>query len=202
MTLSNTVEVVSMLEDEDLTKIFLAQQGDEQSMLYLVQKYSAAIYSAANRYREEYGAEDCVAEARCAFIERVHNADPSNLKKFRTALVKELADVVATRLNPYGLTRRQMDNVRDELFVTVPDTGLNDKPELGRTIDRLPTYLQVELWINLDDEELLAVETWLEYPRMTEEQVAEEAGMSRSTFQRRLATAFAKLREALGGQDV
>lgn len=202
MTLTHTVEVVSMLKDEDLTKIFLAQQGDEQAMLQLVQKYSAAIYSAANRYSEEYGTEDCVAEARCAFIERVHKADPSDLKRFRTALVKELADVVATRLNPYGLTRRQLDNVRGELFVTVPDTGLDNRPELGRIVDRLPTHLQVELWINLSSEELHAVEIWLEYPRMTEAQLAEEAGLSRSTFQRRLATAFAKLREALGGDDV
>lgn len=200
MTTMNTVEVTTMLADEDLTLIFLAQQGDENSMLKLVKKYGPAIHTAAMRYADTYGQEDCYAEARCAFIERVHKADPSNLKKFRSYLVKELADAIVTRLNPYGLTRRALANA-DGLYETVPMTNLENVPDTKRVIDGISVTLNLEMWLALEPEEYRAVEAWLEYPRMTEAEVADEIGVPRSTFQRRLAVAFSKLRVRLGGDN-
>ena len=190
-------QAADMLDNEDLTLIFLAQHGDEESMLSLISKYDPAIKRAAGRYADQFELEDCYSEARCAFIERVLNADPSNLKRFRTMLTKELSDVVMTRLNPHGLSRRAIANnpnlpeyvqiseeVREMPYVPGHDVKLSE-----RTVEAIGAYL--------NDEEKQAVLAFTEYPRMTEEQVAAECGMTRSTYQRRLATAFAKLREVL-----
>lgn len=190
-------QVADMLDNEDLTLIFLAQHGDEESMLGLISKYAPAIHSAAGRYADQFGLEDCYAEARCAFIERVLNADPSNLKRFRTMLTKELSDVVMTRLNPHGLSRRAVaDNPNLPEYVQMPE-GVKEMPYVPGHDVKLPGATIEAIESHLTDEERKAVIAYTEYPRMTEAQVAEECGMTRSTYQRRLATAFAKLREAL-----
>ena len=74
-------------------------------------------------------------------------------------------------------------------------------PDMGRKVDELPIALHLELWLNLTEEEYQAVSAWLEYPRMTEAEVAEEMGVNRTTFNRRLSVSFAKMREVLGGDN-
>lgn len=190
-------QAAGMLDNEDLTLIFLSQHGDCESMLSLIKKYNPAILRAATRYSDQFGLEECFAEARCAFIERVHAADPSNLRKFRTMLTQELSDVVMTRLNPHGLTRRAIDNNPDlPEYVPVPE-GVKEMTEVQNVDVKLPEKLLTAIEENLTNEEEQAVLAFTAFPRMTEAQVAEECGMTRSTYQRRLATAFAKLREVL-----
>ena len=146
-------------------------------------------------YADTFGYEDCYAEAVVAFIERVNNADPSDLIKFRTAIRRELADAVMSNLNPYGLTRRGMSNLDGQLFQieyterTVEPMARNRKPKwVNKNTDLVMRGV-------LTVEEFTAVEAWLEYQLMTEAEVADEIGMTRDTYRRRLATAFAKLRE-------
>ena len=190
-------QAADMLDNEDLTLIFLAQHGDEESMLSLISKYAPAIKRAAGRYADEFGLEDCYAEARCAFIERVFNADPSNLKRFRTMLTKELSDVVMTRLNLHGLSRRAIaDNPNLPEYVQMSEE-VKEMPYVTDHDVKLSEAVIEAIEAHLTDEERKAVIAYTEYPRMTEAQVAEECGMTRSTYQRRLATAFAKLREVL-----
>jgi RNA polymerase sigma factor (sigma-70 family) len=185
-----------MLDNEDLTLIFLAQHGDEESMLSLISKYAPAIKRAAGRYADQFELEDCYSEARCAFIERVLNADPSDLRRFRTMLTKELSDVVMTRLNPHGLSRRAVESTSNLPEYVPMNEEVKEMPYVPGHDVKLPEAIIEAIEAHLTDEEKQAVLAYTEYPRMTEAQVAEECGMTRSTYQRRLATAFAILKES------
>lgn len=191
----NTVQVTTMLDNEDLTTILLAQHGDEASMEALVRKYQVVIRSAAQQYADTYGYDDCYGEAVCSFIECVHNADPSDIVKFRASVRKELVNGIVSRLNPYGLSRRHLDRVSGEVYQieyterVVEPMARNRKPKwVSKQTDLIMRSV-------LDVEEFSAVEAWLEYQLMSEADIAEEIGMTRDTYRRRLATAFAKLRE-------
>ena len=187
--------IESTLTEPDLTKIYLAQLGDEKSMIDLLNKYKAAIMTAASKYADEYGMEDCVAEARCAFIERVYNADYTDLRKFRSMLTKELADAVATNLNPYGLTRRRMSQLNDlPEFEPMGDLSMLS---FNENQSEVSLKLQAVMASVLTDDEMTMVLDWMSSPNQTDDDAAKDAGMSRRTYRRNLSVAFAKIREAL-----
>ena len=186
----------STLNERDLTKIYLAQLGDEKSMIDLVNKYKAAIMTAASKYAEEYGMEDCVAEAQCAFIERVYNADYTDLRKFRSMLTKELADTVATNLNPYGLSRRRMTQVNN-LPCIEPMGELSTLSFTEDDDSEISLKLQAVMADVLTDIEMDMVLNWMFSPNRTDDEAAADAGVSRRTYRRDLSVAFAKIREGL-----
>jgi len=201
--LMNDVQITESLWDEDGTLLVLASHGDKDAMLCLVKKYHGAIHGAAMTYATSYGYEDCFSAARLAFIERVYDGDPLNIKKFRTMLRQELADAVFKMLNPYGITRRGADKVGDGLFCEELHGGMVEST-MPMKSDK-PLSRQVEEVMNrvLDEEERSAIMSMLDHPHGTPEAwVAEDLGMARDTYRRRLASGFAKMRVALsGGND-
>lgn len=190
-------KIADILEDEEKTLMFLAQHGDEESTLRLIDQYSNVIRAAAMQNADRYGYEDCMAEARCAFIERINAIDAVDTRRFRTALRQELSDAVVSGLNPHGLSRRQISNV-DNLptYVHYNDAMLNEFEEHSDVRD-LSSHTKEVMAAVLNDQEMTAVTKWLESPNMTDEEIAEDLGMSRRSFKRQLSVAFAKLRENL-----
>ena len=181
----------------DLSSIRLAQNGDQEAMEYLLRKYKPAITRAARRYENEYGKEDCLAEAQCVFLERVKKADTENIISFRTSLVNEIANDIASNLNPYGLTRRSLSNLSDQLFkfqyVAEPGEPAKLKNECGSLTPELTNKMREVL----SDSEFAAITNWLEFPDFNDRQVAEECGMLRMTYRYRLSSAFTKLRNQI-----
>jgi len=184
-------------ERYDLSSIRLAQSGDQEAMEYLLKKYKPAITRAARRYENEYGKEDCYAEAQCVFLERVSKADTENIISFRTSLVNEIANDIASNLNPYGLTRRSLSNLSDQLFKFQYVAEPGEPAKLKNGCDPLTPELTNKMREVLSDSEFAAVTNWLEFPDFNDRQVAEECGMLRMTYRYRLASAFTKLRNQI-----
>ena len=188
--------IVATLESEESTLMFLAQHGDEESIMKLVNKYAAAINTAAQKYAATYGFEDCYAEARCEFIRRVMTHPADDTKGFRTMLTSELADAVATRLNPYGLSRRQMGNVDYLPEFELLNDEVNNMTA-GETDGELSLKTQAVMSEVLDDEEIEIILRWAESPNLSDEDLAGDLGLSRRSFKRQMSVAMAKLRENL-----
>ena len=184
-------------ERYDLSSIRLAQSGDQEAMEYLLRKYKPTITRAARRYENEYGKEDCLAEAQCVFLERVSKADTENIISFRTSLVNEIANDIASNLNPYGLTRRSLSNLSDQLFKFHYVAEPGEPVKLKNGCDPLTPELTNKMREVLSDSEFTAVTNWLEFPDFNDRQVAEECGMPRMTYRYRLASAFTKLRNQI-----
>ncbi len=188
--------IVATLENEEATLMFLAQHGDEESVMKLVNKYAAAINTAAQKYADMYGFEDCYAEARCEFIRRVLTHPADDTKGFRTMLTSELADAVATRLNPYGLSRRQIGNVDYLPEFELLNDEVNNMTT-GENNWELSLKTQAVMAEVLDDEEIDILLRWAESPNLSDTDLASDLGMSRRSFKRQMSVAMAKLRENL-----
>ena len=195
MLMSREKKMQDTDEHYDFSKILLAQSGDQEAMSYLLKKYKPAINRAARKYENEYGKEDCYAEAQCVFLERVVKAD--DVIKFRTSLVNEIANGIVSNLNPYGLTRRHMQNLNGTLFKTT-STSKNLEPEkVALGVEPLSRDIVDKMKEVLSDSEFAAVTNWLEFPDFNDRQVSEECGMLRMTYRYRLASAFTKLRNQI-----
>ncbi len=193
---TDNFNIAGVLDDEEKTFMFLAQHGDEESILKLISKYSASINTAAMKYAPLYGFEDCYAEARCEFIRRIMTTDAVDTHKFRTMLTTHLADAVATRLNPYGLSKRQMGNVDYLPEFELLNDEVNNMTT-GDTEWELSLKTQAVMAEVLDDEEIEVILRWAESPNLSDEDLAGDLGMSRRSFKRQMSVAMAKLRENL-----